>query len=212
MLYKHPRYLLKLLSSNLLIPQEKKPSSSVPKFTCKAGWYIHTQGTRETHRAGKWNLYKLLHKGDPKANFLLAFLASSTVGICAHGNTAVLMEISKQGHTCHRSCFSCSKNICGSWWLERQWPLLVLPVVAGCFPCTYSPQCAQGSSSHSLLNLLSIKLESKIITANFPPGPSSADYKRLWRYSEAAQPSWEMPLTEKQLFIIQLRYSTRWMR
>lgn len=75
---------------------------------------------------------------------------------------AVLMEISKQGHTCHKSCFSCSKNICGSCWLGRRRPLLVLPV-----PCTYSSQGARGNT---LLNLLSATLESKIITANFPLG------------------------------------------
>lgn len=140
------------------------------------GRLVHSYTTElEKHiELGSENFYKLLHKGDPKADLLLASVASSTLGMCAQGSPAVLMEISKQGHTCHKSCFPRSKNICGSCLLERQRPLLVLPVLAGCTLHLQLPVCPGECiplTGNTLLNLLSTKLESKIITANFPLGP-----------------------------------------
>lgn len=166
---KTPTLFIKAAFKQFSHPTGKKVALLQNLYARQAGALIHNW-TRETHRAGKWNFYKFLHKGDPKANLLLTFIASSTVGICAHGSTAVLMEISKQGHTCHRSCFSCSKNICGSCLLERQRAWLVLAVLAGCSLHLQLPGHCIPLRGNTLLNLLSTQWETKIITANFPLG------------------------------------------
>lgn len=38
-----PTLFIKAAFKQFSHPTGKKKSSSVPKFTCKAGWYIHTQ-------------------------------------------------------------------------------------------------------------------------------------------------------------------------